>query len=76
MNPDQLCKWEALSQGMIAELSDLDLEAVVGGKEGGGGGGGGDSVMKGFARLSAFQDFQERNFRINGINPGSRAGER
>ena len=63
---------------LATELTDADLEQIVAGKGAGGGGGGrgGDSVMRGFNRLSAFQDFQARSFRNAGVTPGSSAFER
>jgi hypothetical protein len=61
---------------LAAELTDADLEHIVAGKGGGGGGRGGDSVMRGFDRLNAFQNFQARSFANSGVNPGSSAFER
>jgi hypothetical protein len=61
--------------GLATDLTDADLEHIVAGK-GGGGGGGGDSVMRGFNRLNAFQNFQARSFANSGVNPGSSAFER
>lgn len=66
---------ELTPAGNQHELLDLDLEIVSAGKDGkgggGGGGGGGDPVLRGFARLSAFQDFQARSFRNSGVRVGS-----
>jgi hypothetical protein len=59
---------------LASELTDADLEHIVAGK--GGGGRGGDSVMRGFDRLNAFQNFQARSFANSGVNPGSSAFER
>jgi hypothetical protein len=69
-----------LAPEFAAELSDTDLEAIVGGKTGGGRRSGGGSSLNRMAQMNnvmaGFLDNQARTFRNTGINPSSSSFDR